>query len=196
MRSPGADVGKEIRLVLFSVAALILGGLATAQEHAEQTALNYAHDQFQPAYLADSVVQFEQRGPSPEGVDESDVFTLYEIEYPTGWSERLARPLCNYCDHGGDGENAWDYHDHVLGARPSAAQNAAGEVYWHVLHILPAYTENAAKDVEIAAAYAEKLPAMSVEAVRDLLRSTLADGTPLAQVVDTNYVFTAPLIRQ
>lgn len=69
-------------------------------------------------------------------------------------------------------------------------------MYWHVLLVLPAYTENAAKDAEIAAAYAERLPATSIEAVRDLLRSTLSDGTPLAQVVDTNYVFTAPLIRQ
>lgn len=46
MRSPGADVGKEIRFVLFSVAALIFGGLATAQEHAEQTAVTYAREQF------------------------------------------------------------------------------------------------------------------------------------------------------
>lgn len=197
MRLEGAGASKGIRFALLSVAILGFGGgLATAQEHTEQTAVDYAHELFQPAYVADRVVQFEQRGPSPEGIAESNVHVLYEVEYPTGWAERLARPLCTYCDHNGDGENAWDYHDHVLADLPTEAQNAAGEVYWHVHHVLPVYTEDATKDAQISAAYAKKLPAQSGEAVRDLLGSTLADGTPIAEVIDTNYVFTAPLIRR
>lgn len=176
---------------------VVLAGLPVqAQEQTENHSVDYAHAQFQPAYAAGRMVQFEQRGPAPETVNEESVRILYEVEYPVGWSERLARPLCSYCDHFGDGENAWDYHDHVLSALPSPEQNGAGDVHWRVLHVLPAYTGDAAEDAEIAAAYMDKLPAMSGRVVRDLLRSTLADGAPLAQVVDTDYVFTAPLIRQ
>jgi len=193
MHVKGAAIGRGIRLALLVVAAT--GGLATAQEHIGQAAVDYAHERFQPAYLAGRVVQFEQRGPSPDGMDQSDIQVLYEVEYPNGWRERLARPLCTYCDHNGDGENAWDYHDHVLDALPDREQNDAGEVYWHVLHVLPAYIGEPSKDAEISAAYAEKLPAQSGEAVRDLIGSTLADGTPIAEVIDTHYVFTAPLIR-
>lgn len=186
-------------LFLALAATLALAGAppTTQREDAETpTAVDYAHERFQPAYAEGRLVQFEQRGPAPEGVDERDVQILYEIEYPTGWAERLARPLCTYCDHNGDGENAWDYHDHVLADLPSEAQNAAGEVHWHVHHVLPAYTRDATRDAEVTAAYVEKLPAQSSEAVRDLINTTLADGTPIAEVVDTNYVFTAPLSRQ
>ncbi len=175
---------------------LVTFGLTPAQEGAEQPSVNYAHEHFQPAYAEGGLVQFEQQGPAPETVAEENIRFLYEVEYPAGWEEVLARPICNYCDHFGDGENAWDYHDHVLASLPSTAQNQAGVVHWHVLHVRPTSTGDASQDAEIAAAYADRLPVTSSQTVRELLDSTLADGTPLAEVVDTEYVFTAPLSRR
>jgi hypothetical protein len=179
--------------ILVSFLAL-LNLVVFAQDHSAVT-LDQGHQTFQPAYAENHLVNFEQRGPASKGIDEAKVMTLYEVEYPTGWEDLLARPLCNYCDHNGDGENAWDYHDHVLSVLPNKEDNKLGEVYWHVLHILPAYTGRAAKDAEIIATYAAQLPVQSGEAARKLLETKLADGTPIATFVDTNYVFTAPLIR-
>lgn len=182
---------RELGTIL-SVAVLSISIWVNAQEHA---AVDYGHETFQPAYAEGRVVQFEQRGPSEEGIDAANVNTLYEVEYPAGWQTLLARPLCNFCDHGSDGENAWDYHDHVLADLPTEEANAAGEVHWYVMHVRPAYGEDEVVNADITAAYAARLPARSEREVKALLGATLTDGTPVAEAVDTQYTFTAPLIR-
>lgn len=149
--------------------------------------------ELQPAYFDGRVVNFRNEGPAPDGVTAADARILYEVEYPTGWEESLARPFCSYCDHNGDGESAWDYHDHVLTELPIEDSTAA---YWEVVHVLPASTDDAAIDAEIAAAYAELLPADSADEVLALLETQLADGTPIAELIQTGYIFTAPLTRR
>ncbi len=47
---------------------------------------------------------------------------------------------------------------------------------------------------EVARAYAALLPARSAREVRALLRATLDDGTPLAEVVDTGFFFRGPVV--
>lgn len=162
----------------------------------EQPAVDYGHEQFQPAYADGRIVHFEQRGPAAEDVDPDSVTMLYEVEYPTGWQALLARPLCNYCDHNGDGENAWDYHDHVLDDLPTRKANAAGDVHWQVMHVLPDYGDDEAINAEITNAYADLLPVQSGDDVRRLLDATLDDATAIATAIDTQYIFTAPLIRR
>jgi hypothetical protein len=183
---------------LIPVVLLLTGFFATAQEaaHSDRALFtNHAHEHFQPAYAEGKLVTFEQGAQAPEDASTTDIRLLYEVEYPSNWSETLARPLCAYCDHFGDGENAWDYHDHVLGGLPSDEQNEAGTVYWHVLHLTPAYTGEESKDAAITKAYAALLPVQSGEAAQALIDAKLENGTPLTKVTDTKYVFTAPLSR-
>jgi hypothetical protein len=112
---------------------------------------DHATEPFQTAYLDGGGVVFEQQGPSPDGAA-ADANPLYEVEYPAGWQAVLPRPICDYCDHNGDGENAWDYHDHVLGAAPDAEARASGEVFWLVTHVRPVTTGDARTDEAIAEA--------------------------------------------
>jgi len=158
-------------------------------------AVDYAAAPFQPAYLGGRTVVYQPAVVPQEPVPDR-LLTLYEVEYPTGWQDVAARPLCTYCDHNGNGQDAWDYHDHVLADRPSRAENAAGEVYWRVQHVRPAPAGDPARDAEIARAYAALLPARSEREVRALLRATLDDGTPLAEVVDTGFFFRGPIVSR
>ncbi len=173
-------------------------GSAEAHDDAahQPVAVNQAHLELQPAYYQHRVVQFRNLGPAPEGTTIDDARTLYEVEYPPGWEEHVARPLCFFCDHTGDGENAWDYHDHVLSGLPNRRENEDGDVYWYVLHVQPNTNGDAAHDAEVAEQYADKLPASSMRDVRRLLAATLDDGSPIARTIDTTYVFTAPLARR
>jgi hypothetical protein len=166
------------------------------QQTMKHAAVDQGHEMFQPAYLDNRLVQFTNLGAAPKGIPANKIRTIYETEYPTGWQELLARPLCDYCDHFGDGENAWDYHDHILDGLPSQADNDAKTVYWNVIHIHPAYTKDAAKDAQISQAYAALLPAQSVSAVKKLLAAKLSDGSLIATPMDLKYVFTAPLTRK
>lgn len=166
------------------------GGHTDAPEALDESVLP-----LQPAYFNGRLVQYRFDGPAPDGAA-TDAGVLWEVEYPTGWQDTLARPLCFYCDHAGDGENAWDFHDHVLSALPDEEVNAAGDVYWTVAHIQPAYSENDRLAAEISAAYAALLPADSADEVDRLVQARLDDGTPIARVIDTGFVFTGPLTRQ
>jgi len=158
-------------------------------------AADHAHDTFQPAYARHRTVTYRpfvgEQGSAPLRRQHP----LYEVEYPTGWERRLARPLCTYCDHNGNGKDAWDFHDHVLGELPSRAENRSGQVFWHVYHVSPAYTGDARHDAAVSARYAALLPATSAQEVRALLRARLADGSPVAKNLDTGFTFRGPLTR-
>lgn len=151
-------------------------------------AVDHGADTFQPGYLGGRVVVYRPGAP----VAGADVFSLYQIRYPTGWDDLTARPLCNYCDHAGNGKDATDFHDHVL-ARPDRKANAAGAVTWHVYDVSPAYNGRAGHDRAASRAYARLLPVQSVREVRRLLATKLPDGTPVARVVDTKAEFGGPI---
>lgn len=169
-------------------------GMAAVAEGELPPAVDYAAATFQPGYLRGRTVIYQPSSAPQEPVPDT-LLTLYEVEYPTGWQDLTARPLCTYCDHNGNGQDAWDYHDHVMADRPARADNAAGEVYWSVEHVRPAATGDAGRDAEVARAYADLLPARSEREVRALLGATLEDGTPLAEVVDTGFFFRGPIVR-
>lgn len=170
---------------------------AQAHEHphqpaAEPAAVDQGGQQIQPAYADGRLVSYRPAFDAPAGATAA---TLYEVEYPAAWWTVLARPLCSYCDHLGDGRNAWDFHDHVLDRRPSAAANRAGTVYWRVVHVRPAYTGKAGHDAAVTKAYAAQLPAQSGRVVRRLLATRLPNGSAVAVPVDTGFVFRGPLTR-
>jgi hypothetical protein len=123
--------------------------------------VDHAHDPLQPAYVQGGVATYRPMFLAEGEKPTARPRPLYEVEYPHGWEHVLARPLCDYCDHFGNGEDAFDYHDHVLSRLPSRAANAAGAVYWSVVHISPAYTGDARHDAAVSAAYADLLPATS-----------------------------------
>jgi hypothetical protein len=185
----------QTRLVLSFTLLLGLMTVYAQDATASHAASDHGHDLFQPAYVDGKIVTYQPGSPAPEGVSESSIRALYEVKYPTNWQETLARPLCTYCDHFGDGENAWDFHDHVLASLPTQEQNETGEVYWHVFHIAPSYTGEAITDAAITETYLGFLPAQSAEEVDTLSKAALPDGTAIAQVVDVGYVFAGPLIR-
>lgn len=125
---------------------------------------------------------------------------LYQIVYPIDWAQRgLAPPQCAPCDHGGDGIDLTDFHDHVLDSRPSDPGHGEYSPLWHVYVILPAYSfltgGNPANNNAVAAAYASHLPAKSEAAVDDLLDATLPDGTPIAIEIDTDFYFLCSVVN-
>lgn len=160
----------------------------------QRAAVDHGHEPLQPAYVGGRVAQY-RFAPVEPGTDTGRARILYEVEYPDGWEAELARPLCDYCDHGGNGRDAYDFHDHVLTGLPTPRDNAAGRVYWEVVHVAPAVSGDAEHDAAVAQAYAEALPATSTTAVRRLLAQRLPDGSPVAAPQETGYVFAGPLTR-
>jgi hypothetical protein len=125
---------------------------------------------------------------------------LYQVVYPIDWAQRgLAAPQCNPCDHGGDGIDFTDFHDHVLDSMPGDPGHGAFNPLWHVFVVMPAYSfltgGDPANDDAIAAAYASRLPMKSETAVDDLLDSTLPEGTPVAVEIDTNFYFLCAIVN-
>ncbi len=159
--------------------------------------VDHGHEALQPAYFNGRLVQFKQLGAAKD-TPAAQTRKIFEVEYPNGWQDWLARPLCNYCDHFGDGQNAWDFHDHILDGLPNQVDNSAKAVYWNVFHIQPAYSKegNTSKDANISRAYAALLPAQSSNDVKRLTEAKLPDGTLIARVIDVKYTFNAVLNRR
>jgi hypothetical protein len=152
-------------------------------------AVDHGRETFQPGYLDGRAVVYRPGAPAPD----AQILPLYQVRYPDRWWERTARPQCDYCDHAGDGADASDFHDHLLGRRPDPAANAAGRVTWQVSDVVPGYTGEARTDAAVTEAYAAYLPVRSIRELRRLLAARTADGTAVARVVDTGIVFGGPI---
>ncbi|MGL5852449.1 MAG: hypothetical protein ACRCZD_16855, partial [Phycicoccus sp.] len=154
----------------------------------EPSAVDHGSERFQPGYLGGRVVVYQPGAP----VAGAPVYPLYQVRYPYGWSQRTARPLCNYCDHAQNGRDAADFHDHVL-TRPDRRSNTAGTVTWHVYDVVPAYTPDTRRNTELNIALAQILPVQSTAEVRRLVDRRMPDGAPLVRVVDTGIEFGGPV---
>lgn len=159
-----------------------------APQHGAPSAVDHGHDVFQPGYLEGRVVVYKPGAPVPG----APVSSLYQVRYPDGWEKLTARPLCDYCDHAQNGEDAADYHDHIL-TPPDRRANAKGTVTWHVFDVVPAYTGDARHDADVSAAIARKLPVQSADEVKQLANKRLPDGTPLVRIVDSGVEFGGPI---
>ena len=166
---------------------MTLGGIGTG----------YAAPLYEHGYANDHLVTISVQDPHHGKVPRTAQNTYFEVSYPTGWrSLTTAVPICNPCDHGGDGDSLDDYHDHVFSAEPSAPGKGAYGPLWALTLVLPNYTGNTAQDAAISAAYAKFLPTTSSQKVLALLAATLpGTNTPLAVRVDIDYVFLAAIVN-
>jgi len=182
---------KQVVLGVALISLLCLSGVATATGQRQQL-------EFEGAYTEGELVTIGITAPTTSTAPLESQFTLFLVVYPNGFeSLGIGPPLCNPCDHAGNGIDPTDFHDHTLSGLP---QNHAGgrqnPPVFHLFQVLPAYTGDQAHDALVTAAYAGHLPAKSNAAVAALLSAKLNDGSPVATISDLNLQLTAPVIRE
>lgn len=125
---------------------------------------------------------------------------FYEVVYPfdpaTGQESPdfwPSSPICNPCDHQGNGITPDDFHDHVLDSRPSDPPGHEYNALWRVYLIMPNYTGSAEHNIAVNTALKSLLPAKSEDAVNTLL-STQVEGAPLAIKIDTHFYFICAVV--
>lgn len=167
-------------------------GITRATNPAAAAPLTAGGPGYEPAYVDGHTVTINaiEIGGHVAPVAQED---FYEVVYPNGWqSLGLAPPQCNPCDHDGNGIDAQDFHDHILGSEPGLVGFRAP---WHVFVVVPAYNGDATHDNAVSQAYAAHLPTKSEAAVDDLLASKLAGGAPLAVKIDTQFYFLCAVVN-
>ncbi len=147
---------------------------------------------YEPAYedgrvLTINAIEVPGKAPTTAQAD------FYEVVYPPDWQALgIPAPQCNPCDHDGNGIDFLDFHDHVLDSSPG---DTGYRGPWHVWAVVPAYNGVASHDAAIGALYKAHLPLMSETAVLDFAAMTLADGSPVAIKVDTNFYFLCAVVN-
>ena len=155
---------------------------------------------YEPAYVGGrtvtiNAIEVPNKAPYTAQAD------FYEVVYPIGWQQLgVSPPQCNPCDHGGDGIDFTDFHDHILDSMPSRPGHGAYSPLWHVFLVVPAYSfltgGDPANDAAIGAAYATQLPTTSEAAVDNLLNSTLPGrNIPIAVEIDTQFYFLCAVVN-
>jgi len=173
---------------LISFAALLLWSNGTSPVTAGPA--------YEPAYAYGHTVLISVKDPMPGKVARQAQNKYYEVIYPIGWqSLTTSIPQCNPCDHGGDGDDFYDYHDHVFSAEPSNPGGGAYGPLWRLNFVIPAITGNAQHDAAVVTLYASYLPTTSAQAVKALLNAKLTDGSPIAELIDVDYVFLAAIVN-
>ena len=179
---------KLIRLALIILALVLVGGVSAQRPE-------YEPAWFNGKTVTMNAIELPQHAPLQAQAD------LYLVIYPIGWEDLgVAPPQCNPCDHGKDGIQFDDFHDHVLDSIPSDPGHGEFRTLWHVFAVVPAYSfitgGDPANDDAIAAAYASYLPAKSESAVDALVDSTMPDGSPVALEIDTNFYFLCAIVNR
>lgn len=181
------------RIVLFialMMPLLCLSGAATATDHQSQLA-------FEGAYVDGSLVTIGITAPTVSTKPLNGQSTLFLVVYPNGFETLgIGTPICNPCDHGGNGIDPTDFHDHVLNGFPTEKEGNRNAPVFHLFQVQPAYTGDADHDALVTTAYAGHLPAKSSAAVASLLSARLNDGSPVTTISDTNLQLTAPVIKE
>jgi hypothetical protein len=137
---------------------------------------------YEPAYYNGSTVTInaievaQNTGPLTHAAAD-----FYEVVYPTNHALWPSQPMCNPCDHQGNGIDPTDYHDHLLDSIPASPGHGEYNALWHVFLVMP--SSPAAE-----AAYAARLP-MKSEAAVD---AAIAAG--VAREIDTNFYFLCAVV--
>ena len=148
---------------------------------------------YEPAYednrlVTINAIEVPNHAPSVAQAD------FYEVVYPPDWKALgIAPPQCNPCDHQGNGIDPTDFHDHVLDSAPGTVGYRAP---WHVYLLVPAYNGDATHDAALGALYKATLPIKSESDVEAFAQKKLADGSPAAQLVDTQFYFLCAIVGQ
>jgi hypothetical protein len=154
---------------------------------------------YEPAYVNGTTVTINAIEVKQNPTDQAQA-DFYEVVYPfdpvTGdeltdyWP---SPPQCNPCDHQGNGITPDDFHDHVLDSQPSNPGHGAYNALWHVYLIMPNYTASATHNMAVDAMLMSMLPVKSEDAVNELT-STMVDGVPIANKIDTQFYFICDVV--
>jgi hypothetical protein len=153
---------------------------------------------YEDAYVDGTTVRINAIEVKQNPTDKAQA-DFYEVVYPfdpaTG-QELTAywpgNPMCNPCDHQGNGITPDDFHDHVLDSQPTTGHGEYNAL-WHVYLIMPNYSRDAAHNANVDAALQSMLPAKSEAAVNAIL-ATMVDGVPLANKIDTQFYFICDVV--
>lgn len=150
---------------------------------------------YEPAYVNGRTVTISVQAP-PGKVAHKALGVYFEVIYPIGWEFLTdSTPLCNPCDHGGDGLDFYDYHDHVFSGEPGNPKDGTYRPLWQLSFVVPAYTGNTDHDLAVSVAYAAYLPVKSAAQVKGLLEATLDDGSPIANWSVVDVFFLAAIVN-
>lgn len=150
---------------------------------------------YEDGYANGRLVTISVQDPHPGQTATAARGLYFEVIYPLGW-EYLTEsiPLCNPCDHLGDGDDIFDYHDHVFSGEPSDPADDTYRPLWQLTLVVPAYTGDLEHDLAVSEAYAQFLPVTSAAQAAELLSATLDDGSPVANWFVEDYVFRAAIV--
>src|SRR5262245_49129372 len=96
---------------------------------------------YEHAYANGRTVTISVKDPHPGRVVRKSRGLYYEWIYPIGWEFMTdSIPQCNPCDHAGDGEDYFDYHDHVFSGTPGNLAAGTYRPLWQLSFVVPAYT--------------------------------------------------------
>ncbi len=154
---------------------------------------------YEPAYVNGTTVRINAIEVKQNPTEKAQA-DFYEVVYPfdpaTGQelpNSWPSAPMCNPCDHQGNGVTPDDFHDHVLDSRPSDPGHGEYNALWRVYVIMPNYTSDANHNAAVNAQLKTLLPATSEDAVNVLL-ATQVDGLPLANKIDTHFYFICAVV--
>ena len=180
------------------LAGILLGVLALTNS---VNKISAGPPEYEPAYVNGKTVTinalyFNPRQTKLPAKAQADFYLVIYPWQPVSWRDLgVPSPICNPCDHNGDGDTPDDYHDHVLDSMPADPGHGEFRAVWHVYAVAPAYTGNTAHDLAVTLAYASHLPAKSEAAVDALLGDTLPDGSPIAVESDTGFYFICSVVN-
>jgi len=156
---------------------------------------------YEPAYVNDTTVTINAIEVRQNPTDQAQA-DFYEVVYPfdPATGQELPNywpspPICNPCDHQGNGITPDDFHDHVLDSQPSDPGHGNYTALWHVYLIMPNYTGSPDHNTAVNATLRSLLPAKSETAV-DALLSTQVEGVPLAVEIDTHFYFICAVVNE
>ncbi|HMG33240.1 MAG TPA: hypothetical protein VKM94_04815 [Blastocatellia bacterium] len=182
---------RRLRQIVLGMALIMLLCVSGAATATVQSGLA-----FEGAYADGALVTIGITAPTVTSKPLESQLTLYLVVYPNGFeSLGIGTPICDPCDHGGNGIDPTDFHDHVLSGLPQNHAGGKHDPAFHLFQVQPAYTGVEAHDASVTLAYAGHLPATSNAAVAALLSARLNDGSPVATISDTNLQLTAPVIK-
>jgi len=174
--APGATVGSTVATPTLNVSKLV----------ASEGLKGGGGPGYEPAYYNGSTVTINAIDvPQNSGPLEHAAADFYLVVYTPNKALWPSNPMCNPCDHTGDGIDFTDFHDHLLDSIPSDPGHGEFNPIWHVNVVIPADFSPAGQ-----AKYAALLP-MKSEAAVD---AAIAAG--IAQEIDTHSYFICAVVNE
>jgi hypothetical protein len=145
---------------------------------------------YEPAYFGGQTVTINDiEVKNNENALEHASAEIYIVVYPQAARDAGFVPQCNPCDHNQNGTDPGDFHDHVLDSIPANPGHGEFSPLWHVLIVRPNFTNDAAHNAAVNAAYLSQLPLKSEVAVDAFI------DAGYAVEVDTGHYFLCAVVN-